>query len=97
MVTNLRYADDTTLLAETKEDLIELVERVRRANEKAGVYLNVGNDYRIHRIVDSWVQSHRRRFESWASSFTPRCLSLNECVCMRTSMERSECSLMELS
>ena len=34
MVTNLRYADDTTLLAGTKEDLIELVERVRRASEK---------------------------------------------------------------
>ena len=29
MVTNLRYADDTTLLVGTKEDLIELVERVR--------------------------------------------------------------------
>ena len=37
-----RYADDTTLLAWTKEDLIELVERVRRASEKAGLYLNVG-------------------------------------------------------
>ena len=33
MVTNLRYADDTTLLAGTKEDLTELVERVRRASE----------------------------------------------------------------
>ena len=42
MVTNLRYADDTTLLAGTKEDLIELVERVGRASEKAGLYLNVG-------------------------------------------------------
>ena len=42
MVTNLRYADDTTLLAGTKEDLIELVERVRGASEKAGLYLNVG-------------------------------------------------------
>ena len=37
-----KYADDTTLLAGTKEDLIELVERVRRASEKAGLYLNVG-------------------------------------------------------
>ena len=34
MVTNLRYADDTTLLAGTKEDLMELVERGRRANEQ---------------------------------------------------------------
>ena len=42
IVTDLRYADDTTLLAGTKEDLIELVERVRRASEKAGLYLNVG-------------------------------------------------------
>ena len=37
MVTNLRYPDDTTLLAGTKEDLIELVGRVRRASEKARV------------------------------------------------------------
>ena len=42
MVTNLRYADDTTLHAGTKADLIELVGRVRRAIEKAGLYLNVG-------------------------------------------------------
>ena len=42
MVTNLSYADDTTLLAGTKEDLTELVERVRRASEKAGRYLHVG-------------------------------------------------------
>ena len=41
MVTNLRYADDTTLLAGTKEDLTELVGRVSRASEKAGLYLNV--------------------------------------------------------
>ena len=43
MLANLRYADDTTLLAGTKEDLIELVERVRRDSEKAGLYnVNVG-------------------------------------------------------
>ena len=41
-MTNLRYADETTLLAGTKEDLIELVGRVRRASEKAGLYLDVG-------------------------------------------------------
>ena len=41
VVTNLIYPNDTTLLAGIKEDLIELVERVGRANEKAGLYLNV--------------------------------------------------------
>ena len=42
MVSNLRYADDTTLLAGTKEYLIELVETVRQASEKAGLYPTVG-------------------------------------------------------
>ena len=42
MITNLRYADDTTLIAETKNDLIAIMERVKLASEKAGLYLNVG-------------------------------------------------------
>ena len=42
MVTNLIYADDTTMLAGNKDVLIELVERVRRTSDKAGLYLNVG-------------------------------------------------------
>ena len=42
MITNLRYADDTTLIAETKNDLIEIMERVKLASEKAGLYINVG-------------------------------------------------------
>ena len=42
MITNLRYADDTTLIAETKNDLIAIMERVKMASEKAGLYLNVG-------------------------------------------------------
>ena len=42
MITNLRYADDTTLIAETKNELIAIMERVKLASEKAGLYLNVG-------------------------------------------------------
>ena len=42
MITNLRYADDTTLIAETKNDLIAIMERVKLASENAGLYLNVG-------------------------------------------------------
>ena len=41
VVTNLRYADDTTLIARTKEDLVEIMERVRKTSEKAGLYLNI--------------------------------------------------------
>ena len=40
-VTNLRYSDDTTLIAGTKDDLTELITKVKRASEEAGLYLNV--------------------------------------------------------
>ena len=38
---NLRYADDTTLMAETKEELKSLLMNVREQNEKAGFKLNI--------------------------------------------------------
>ena len=40
-VSNLRYADDTTLIAGNREDLIKLIEKVKSSSEKAGLYLNV--------------------------------------------------------
>lgn len=40
-INNLRYADDTTLLAGTKEDLKALLEEVKKESEKAGLYLNI--------------------------------------------------------
>ena len=42
MINNMRYADDTTLITETKNNLIAIMERVKLASEKAGLYLNVG-------------------------------------------------------
>ena len=35
-INNLRYADDTTLMAETEEDLKSLLMKVKEENEKAG-------------------------------------------------------------
>ena len=40
-ISNLRYADDTSLLANTEEELVEIIERVRVESEKDGLYLNV--------------------------------------------------------
>ena len=40
-VNNLRYADDTTLLANSTADLEQLVLRVKEASEKAGLFLNL--------------------------------------------------------
>jgi hypothetical protein len=40
-VNNLRYADDTTLAAQTKDDLVQLIEKVKHHSESAGLYLNI--------------------------------------------------------
>ena len=39
--TNIRYADVTTLLAETEEELKSLLMRVKEESEKAGLKLNI--------------------------------------------------------
>ena len=38
---NLRYADDTTLMAESEEELKSLLMRVKEESEKSGLKLNV--------------------------------------------------------
>jgi hypothetical protein len=40
-INNLRYADDTTQLAENKDDMGQLIKRVKISSEKAGLKLNM--------------------------------------------------------
>ena len=40
-INNLRYAGDTTLMAESKEELESLLMKVKRRVEKAGLKLNI--------------------------------------------------------
>ena len=40
-INNLRYADDTTFLAESKEELKSLLMRVKEESEKVGLKLNI--------------------------------------------------------
>ena len=40
-INNLRYADDTTLMAESKEELKSLLMKIKEENEKAGLKLNI--------------------------------------------------------
>ena len=40
-INNLRYADDTTLMAESKEELKNLLMKVKKESEKAGLKLNI--------------------------------------------------------
>ena len=40
-INNLRYADDTTLMAESGEELKSLLTKVKEESEKAGLKLNI--------------------------------------------------------
>ena len=40
-INNLRYADDTTTMAESKEELKSLLMKVKEKSEKAGLKLNI--------------------------------------------------------
>ena len=40
-ISNLRYADDTTVMAESKEELKSLLIKVKMESEKAGLKLNI--------------------------------------------------------
>ena len=40
-INNLRYADDTTLMAECKEELKSLLIKVKEESEKVGLKLNI--------------------------------------------------------
>ena len=40
-INNLRYADDTTIMAESKKELMNLLMRVRKEHERAGSRLNI--------------------------------------------------------
>ena len=40
-INNLRYADDTTLMAESEEELKSLLMKVKEESEKAGLKVNI--------------------------------------------------------
>ena len=59
-INNLRCADDTTLMAESEEDLKSLLMKVKEESEKVGLKLNIQN---IHGI-----RSHHFMANRWGSS-----------------------------
>ena len=49
-INNLRYADDTTLMAESKEELRSLLMKVKEESEKAGLKLNIRKTEIMHLV-----------------------------------------------
>ena len=56
-INNFRYADDTTLMAESEEELKSLLMKVKEESEKAGLIHNIQKDHSIrshHFVADKW-------------------------------------------
>ena len=51
-INNLRYAYDTTLMLESKEELKSLLKKVKEESEKAGLKLNI-QKHRLWHLVPS--------------------------------------------
>ena len=52
-INNLRYADDTTLMAESEEELKSLLMKVKVEGEKVGLKLNIQNHFMGNRWENS--------------------------------------------
>ena len=54
-INNLRYADDTTLMAESEEELKSLLMKVKEKSEKVGLKLNIQKTkFRAYGPITSW-------------------------------------------
>ena len=60
-INNLRYADDTTLMAESEEELKSLLMKVKEEREKVGLKLNSENE-------DHGIWSHHFMGNRWGNS-----------------------------
>ena len=61
-INNLRYADDTTLMAESEEELKSLLMKVKEESEKVGLKLN------IQKTKDHGIWSHHFMGNRWGNS-----------------------------
>ena len=71
-INNLRYADDTTLMAESEEELKSLLMKVKEESEKVGLKLNIQKlKIMASSPITSWqidgeTMETERDFISWA-------------------------------
>ena len=65
-INNLRYADDTTLTAESEEDLKSLLMKVKEKSENVGLKLNIQKTrsgiWSYHFMANRWGNSDRLYF-----------------------------------
>ena len=64
-INNLKYADDTTLRAESEEELTSLLMKVKEESEEVGLKLNIQKTkiWSHHFMANKWGNSERLYFE----------------------------------
>ena len=84
----LRYADNTTLMAESEEELKSILMKVKVGSEKAGLTLNIQNGIQSHHFMaNRWGNNGNSDRFSW----TPKSLQM-----MTAAMKlKDACSLEE--
>ena len=65
-INNLRYADDTTLMAESKEELKSLLMTVKEESEKVDLKLNIQKTKIMESSPITWWQIDRETVETVA-------------------------------
>ena len=71
-INNLRYADDTTFMEESEEELMSLLMKVREKSEKIGLELNIQKTKKMASVpITSWQINGKTvdtvtNFISWA-------------------------------
>ena len=69
-VNNLRYADDTALVAESEEELKSFLTKVKEESEKAGLKLSIQNNKVIASSpITSW-QIEGKKWKQWQTLFS---------------------------
>ena len=75
-INKLRYADDTILMAESKEELNSLLRRVKEKNEKVGLKLNIKKTKIMAPSPITPFQIKGKKWKQWQifSSWAPKSL-----------------------
>ena len=69
IINNLRYADDTTFMAESKEELKSLLMKVKEESEKVGLKLNIQKTkIMASGLITSW-QTDGKQWKQWQTLF----------------------------
>ena len=67
-INNLRYADDTTLMAESEEELKSLLMKVKVESEKVGLKLNIQKMKKKKENEEHGIWSHHFMGNRWGNS-----------------------------